>query len=132
MYRAWRNVTDGPPISRYPVVLITIRPSRRDIASRSRLRRAMELSPPFVDQIGDQAAPTRLVAGAQTHSTVAVVILVEEQALVPVRILLKLVVEAEARPLAIGTALENRNHAIGSFLCDFMRRHRLILAAGSG
>src|SRR5271165_6490587 len=132
MYKAWRKVTEGPPIRRYPVVLMTIRPSRRDIASRSRLRRAMALSPPFVDQIRHQSAPAGLVAGAQSHSTIAVVILVEEQALVPVRVFLKFLVEAETGPLAVSAAFENGNHAVGRFPRDFMRRDWLIVAAGGG
>src|SRR6266481_6947846 len=106
IYKAWRKLTDGPPIRRYPVVLTTIRPSRRVIASRSRLRRAMALSPPFVDQIGHQPAPAGLVAGSQAHSGVAVVVLVEEQALVPVRVFLELFVVAEAGPFAVGSAVE--------------------------
>src|ERR1700687_4666098 len=100
------------------------------MASRSLLRRAMALARPFVDQIGYQTAPTGLMTGAESHPAVAVVILVEEQALVPVRIFLKLVVVAEAGSFAVGPAFENRDHAVGSFLGDFMRRDRLVLAAG--
>src|SRR4029077_16675487 len=127
MYKAWRKLTEGPPIRRYPVVLTTIRPSRRVIASRSRLRRAMALSPPFVNKIGHQSAPARLVAGAQAHSGVAVVVLVEEQALVPVRIFLELFVVAEAGPFAVGTALENRNQAVALSPRHFVRCDRLIV-----
>src|SRR6185503_19293095 len=106
MYRAWRKVMEGPPSTRYPVVLITIRASNRPNASRRRLRRTIALSPPFVDQIRHQPAPSSLMAGSQTHSAVAVVVLVEEQALVPVRIILKLAVETETGTLAVSSAFK--------------------------
>src|SRR6202142_2942858 len=109
-----------------------IRPSRRAIASRSRLRRAMALSPPFVDQVGPQPPPAGLGARAQSHFAIAVVILVEQQALVPVRVFLEFLVVAEAGALAVGSAFENRNHAIGSFPCDFVGRDWLILTPCRG
>ena len=101
---------EGPPSTRYPVVLITIRISNRPSASRRRLRRTIELSPPFVDQIRHQATPPRLMAGSQTHSAVAVVVLVEEQTLVPVRIILKFAVETETGTLTVRPTFENRDH----------------------
>lgn len=69
------------------------------------------------------------MAGAQAHSAIAVVILVEEQALVPVWVFLKFAVEAEASSPAVGPAFENRNHAVSRFPRDFARGDGLILAA---
>src|SRR6478752_8617305 len=131
MYRAWRKVMEGPPSTRYPVVLITIRTSNRPNASRRRLRRTIALSPPFVDQIRHQPAPASLMAGSQTHSAVAVIVLVEKQTLVPVRIILKLAVETEARPFTVSTAFENRDHAVGRITRDVMGCYGPIIAARS-
>src|SRR4026208_395602 len=130
MYRAWRKVMEGPPSTRYPVVLITIRISNRPSASRSRLRRTIELSPPFVDQIRHQATPPRLMAGSQTHSAVAVVVLVEEQTLAPMWVFLKLAVETETGTLTVRPTFENRDHAVGRFPCDFMGSNLAPAACG--
>jgi hypothetical protein len=100
---------EGPPSTRYPVVLITIRISNRRAQSRRRLRRTIGLSPPFVDQIRYQATPPRLMAGSQTHSAVAVVVLVEEQTLVPMWVFLKLAVETETGTLTVRPTFENRD-----------------------
>src|SRR5690349_2486988 len=97
-----------------------MRVSSRPSATSSRLRRAM-LSPPLVDQVGDQAAPAGLVAGSQAHSAVAVVVLVEEQTVLPVRVVLKFLVRPETGAPAVGAALEYRDHAIGRFLCHVVR-----------
>src|SRR6478609_1416705 len=118
MYRAWRKVMEGPPSTRYPVVLITIRTSNRPSASRRRLRRTIALPPPFVDQIRHQPAPSGLVAGSQPHSAVAVVVLVEQQTLVPVWIILKLAVEAETGTFTVSAAFENRDHSVGRITRD--------------
>ena len=65
------------------------------------------LPTPFVDQVGDQSRPTCLVAGAQSHAGVTVVVLVEEQTITPMRIVLELTGCTEAGSLAILIALEN-------------------------
>src|SRR6185312_14626292 len=109
-------------------VLTVIRIRRKASASRRRLRRTIGLSPPFVDQIRHEAAPSRLMAGSQTHSAIAVVVLVEEQALVPVRIVLKLAVETETGTLTVSAAFENRDHAVGGLARDVVRRDCLGVA----
>src|SRR6266576_2164947 len=108
------------------MTLRIMRVSSRPSATSSRLRRAM-LSPPLVDQIGDQAAPAGLVAGSQAHSAVAVVVLVEEQIVLPVRVVLKFLVGTETWALAVGAAFEDCDHAIGGFLCHIVRRNGLTL-----
>src|SRR6266700_909368 len=67
---------------------------------------------PLVDQIRDQTAPSSLVAGAEAHAGISVVVLVEEETIAPVRILLELGVGAEDGALA-AVLFENRNHTIG-------------------
>ena len=47
------------------------------------------------------------MTSAQTHPCVAVVILIEQQTLMPVRIFLKFAIAAKARTLAILISLEN-------------------------
>src|SRR6266540_2250896 len=71
------------------------------------------LTPPFVDQIGNESRPPRLVIGAQAGTVVAVEVLVEQQAIAPQRIVLELRGAAVNRPPAIGAASEEANHPIG-------------------
>jgi len=55
------------------------------------------ITAPFVDQISDQVAPAGLMAGTQTHSIVAMIVLVEEQIVLPVWILLEFFVRSRLK-----------------------------------
>src|SRR5258708_35854354 len=98
-------------------------------ANRSRFRNAIRSPPPFVDQISDQAAPPGLMAGAQPHAGVAVVVLVEEQAIPPVHVFLKFFIPTETRTLSGGVARDNRNHTVGRFLGHGAGRDGTIVTA---
>lgn len=88
------------------------------MAKRSRL--GIALAPPLIDQVRDQAAPSSLVASAKAHTGIGMVILVEEEAILPVRVLLKLCVRSEYWASAVGILFENTDHAICNFTCHAM------------
>src|SRR5664279_4603206 len=72
-------------------------------------------APPLVDEVGDQTTPASLVAGAQPLPGVAVVILVKQDQVAPVRIVLHLRVFTGRWTMARGIARENRDHPLGKF-----------------
>ena len=74
-------------------------------------------------QRSHQPGPASLVARTKTCTVVPMKILVKQQAIAPVRILLKLAVAAEDRPAAVVVALEDRCQAAGEFLRDFEQGH---------
>src|SRR5215472_3981629 len=121
MYNACRNVTDSPPSRRYPVTLMVISTTSKPNANNSRLRSAIASPPPFVDQVSNQTAPTSLVARAQPHTAIPVVVLAEQKTVPPMRIVLELRVTTKARTLPCGIAFEDTDHPICSLFCHRAR-----------
>lgn len=75
------------------------------------------LSPPLVDQTGDQSGPTCLMARAQAFSSVAVIVLVEEETVAPVGVCLKFFTVSETSSTPILVARKNSDHPF----CNFSR-----------
>src|SRR5262245_18867281 len=73
-----------------------------------------------LDEEGDDASPTRLVAGADAGAVVAMEIFVEQQVIAPVGILLEFLRSTEHRPPAGFIAQEDPGQAIGDLLCDLV------------
>src|SRR5271154_890370 len=90
--------------------------SRREFPRKSAVSAAS--AAPLVDQVGHDTRPARLMARPQALPAVSVVVLVEQQAIPPVRIFLKLAVKAKARTLPLLIPPEQTDHAIGD-----LRRH---------
>src|SRR5262249_3860122 len=80
------------------------------------------------DQLRDEPCPTRLVAGTEAGSVVAVEVLVEEDVVPPRRIVLKTLDPAEAGAPAVGAADEERDQPFAEVVGDLLQR---VLVAGS-
>jgi hypothetical protein len=77
----------------------------------------------------DQGCPTGLVAGAETSAGIPVEVLVEEQAVAPMRIGLQEHLFAENRTTTIRTAPEDSDEASGKIVGDAAERE---VHAGAG
>jgi len=75
------------------------------------------LSPPLVDQTGNQSRPTCLMARAQAFSSVSVIVLVEEETIAPVGVCLKFFTISETSSSPRLVARKNSDHAF----CNFSR-----------
>src|SRR5579864_2337382 len=75
------------------------------------------LSPPLVDQTGNQSGPTCLMARAQAFSGVPVIVLVEEETVSPVGVCLEFFTISETSSMPILAARKNSDHAF----CNFSR-----------
>src|SRR5262245_54081894 len=74
---------------------------------------------------GDDAGPSRLVAGAQAGAVVSVEVLVEEHQVAPARILLELLDAAVDRPATRPVAEEDAGQARRQLLRDLEEVHHL-------
>src|SRR5262245_51359177 len=81
----------------------------------------------LADQVGDQGAPSRLVRGAETAAGVAIVIFVEQEVVLEVRIGLHLLVAAEDRSPSVAVAPEDVDQAAPQLVGDLFQR---LLPAG--
>src|SRR5579864_8050613 len=75
------------------------------------------LSPPLVDQTGNQSGPTRLMARAQAFSSVSVIVLVEEETVSPVGVCLEFLTVSKTSSPPILVARKNSDHPF----CNFSR-----------
>src|SRR5581483_103718 len=82
----------------------------------------------LLQQLGDDAGPSGLVAGADSAAVIAVEVLIEEDQVLPVRILIK-IVPAVNRPAAVQTLQKDACHAPRELGGDFPQCHHL---AGAG
>src|SRR5882762_4144819 len=71
------------------------------------------LSPPFIDQRGDESRPASLMRGAQTESGIAVKVFVEQNQIAPIRVALELLHSPINRSVATFIPREDRNQTIG-------------------
>ncbi len=70
---------------------------------------------PLVDQISDQAGPSRLVTCPDPRAVIAVEVFVEEQAISPMRIVLKFLRFSKYRTPAAFVPAEQAYHAVRDF-----------------
>jgi len=70
------------------------------------------------------------MARPEALTAVGIVVLVEEQAITPVRIFLELAVWSETRPAFIVILMKQTDHAISNFCRHGKRRDGLAIAAG--
>src|SRR5215472_18062840 len=75
--------------------------------------RSIPSSPPVVDQGSDEGAPSGLVRRAESRAIVAVVELVKEDQVLPVRVLLELLRSSVDRPLSSLVSGKDADHAVG-------------------
>ena len=73
------------------------------------------LATPLVDEVGDEAGPAGLVAGAEAGAGVPMEVLVKQKVVAPMGIVLKFFGVAVDRAPSIGTMLEDVDHAVGYF-----------------
>jgi len=83
------------------------------------------LSPPLVDQTGNQPGPTCLIARAQALSSVPVIVLVEQETVAPVWVCLKFFTISETSSMPILVARKNFDHAFCNFSRHGSGRNRL-------
>lgn len=69
--------------------------------------------------LGDQASPAGLMAGATAAAGVAMEIFVEWNQIAPMRIFVKKFIGAEERAIAILIPQENVSQSVGQFVSDF-------------
>src|SRR5262249_24463425 len=84
-----------------------------------------------VQGTGDDSGPAGLVAGAQASSVVAVEILVEQDAIAPVRILLEHRRSTVDRSTTVLASEEDVSEPAGDFLGDLIERHQPARARGA-
>src|SRR5215469_6716919 len=82
-----------------------------------------------LDESRNGSRPTGLVAGSESGAIVAVEVLIEEDAVSPVRIVMKHIARAKDRSLSFRVANEYTNQAIRDIAGDFEKVHPL---SGSG
>src|ERR1051326_6430049 len=78
---------------------------------------------PLVNQRGDEARPARLMRRAEAHAGVAVVVLVEEQEVAPVRVVLEFGVPAVDGASARFVACEEANEGVGEAARNLVGLH---------
>ena len=83
------------------------------------------LSPPLVNQTGNQPCPSGLMAGPQTLAGVPVIVLVEEKVVAPMRVSLKFLAISETRSLAVLITRKDSDHALGNFFGHHSSRNCL-------
>src|ERR1700688_1571827 len=69
--------------------------------------RYKNLLPRLFEELGDQPRPSRLMARAQSHSRIPVKIFVKQNQIAPQGIVLKFIVSAVHRPVAVLVAQKN-------------------------
>ena len=83
----------------------------------------------LVDQLRHQAGPAGLVTGPQTGTIVAMKVFIEQNQILPMRILLKGFQTAVNRPIAIAVAQKQFNQPVGQFSSDLLEG-QLLVGAG--
>jgi len=72
-----------------------------------------QLSPPLVNQRSHQSGPSRLVRGAQPSPVIAVIELVKQDEVPPVRVFLELLGSSIHGSTALVVARKDANHPVG-------------------
>src|SRR5262249_27863455 len=90
----------------------------------------MNLSSPLVDEISDEARPSRLMTGAAAGAVLAVKVLVKQQMVAPVRIALEFLRRAVDPTAAVRRAREESDQPIGNLLRHVARRERMVRPGG--
>ena len=81
------------------------------------------------DGVGDDPGPAGLMRSAQAGAVVAVEVLVEDQVVLPRRVVLEPLDPAEAGPPAVGADQEDGDEALAQVLGDLAQR-QLVARAG--
>src|SRR5712692_8522350 len=89
------------------------------------------LNAALLDQLGHQAGPAGLVAGAEACSVVAVKILIEQDQVLPERVVLKDFRRAVYGPAAVAAAQENPGQAVRKLPGHFPEIHAAPGASGA-
>src|ERR1700755_2449862 len=83
------------------------------------------------DHVGDQSTPAGLVRRPQTAAGIAVVVFVEEEVVLEVRISLQLLITAEHRAPSGAVAPEDVDHTAAQLISDLLQRSFLAGADGA-
>src|SRR5579871_2887188 len=87
------------------------------------------LAAPLINQVGDQPAPTCLMARTQALAGFAMIILVEQQVIAPVGVSLKLLIVAKTGTPPGAIASEDADHPIGDLFRHLAGGHCTVVTA---
>ena len=85
----------------------------------------MPLFPALLQQFGDEAGPTGLVAGAKADAAITVKVFIEQDVISKMFIRLEFLQPTEYRPMALSIFQKNVRHSPGQFLGYFPQVHHV-------